>query len=163
VTVVVAALLAAGAGGFLLSRMDFRGADNRPAGAQARAAAKGQEAEARQSARKAKAAGERAAPKSQGKRPAPPAATPPAPEKSAGRPAAGEPPAPPPIDENNLVLDELDKQLEHYHQMIKPGPGEWKFAEVPWETTVWQARKKAAQEGKPMFIWYMAGEPLGQC
>lgn len=66
-------------------------------------------------------------------------------------------------DAQFLVLSDLDKQWETYHRLIKPHPGEWKFAEVPWVATVWEARQKAAAEGKPMFIWYMAGEPLGQC
>jgi len=29
--------------------------------------------------------------------------------------------------------------------------------------TLAEARQKAAEQGKPVFIWYMAGEPLGQC
>jgi hypothetical protein len=54
-------------------------------------------------------------------------------------------------------------QMEAIHQLIKPGRGEWKFMEVPWEATIYEARKKAAEQGKPLFIWCMAGEPLGQC
>jgi hypothetical protein len=61
------------------------------------------------------------------------------------------------------VDSDLDKKLETYHKLIKPQPGEWKFAEVPWERTVWDARKKAAEQGKPIAIWFMPGEPLGQC
>jgi hypothetical protein len=30
-------------------------------------------------------------------------------------------------------------------------------------TNLWAARQKAAAEGKPLFLWYMAGEPLGVC
>jgi hypothetical protein len=75
----------------------------------------------------------------------------------------GEGPAARPADDKPLVFSELDRKLEHYLKLIKPGPGEWKFAEVPWVPTVWEARKKAAEEGKPLLIWYMAGEPLGQC
>jgi hypothetical protein len=100
---------------------------------------------------------------------------PPAPEPGTTPPPAPEPKPPPPpaadpslalkprTDDKSLVLTELDKKLETYHKLIKPQPGEWKFAEVPWQRTVWDARKKAADEGKPVFIWYMAGEPLGQC
>jgi hypothetical protein len=62
-----------------------------------------------------------------------------------------------------IDLSELDKKLERYHRLIKPQPGEWKFSRIPWAATVWEARKKAADEGKPLFIWYMTGEPLGQC
>lgn len=51
------------------------------------------------------------------------------------------------------------------HQLIKPAAGEARWAEVPWmpSTNLWAARQKAAAEGKPLFLWYMAGEPLGVC
>ena len=51
------------------------------------------------------------------------------------------------------------------HALIKPAPGEARWAEVPWmpSTNLWAARQKAAQEGKPLLLWYMAGEPLGTC
>lgn len=55
------------------------------------------------------------------------------------------------------------EQFDRLHGLIKPQKGEWKFAEIPWERNVWEARKKAAATGKPIFIWYMVGEPLGQC
>jgi hypothetical protein len=79
------------------------------------------------------------------------------------KPGGEERPAALPADDKPLVLSELDRKLEHYLKLIKPGSGEWKFATVPWVPTVWEARKKAAEEGKPLFVWYMAGEPLGQC
>jgi hypothetical protein len=88
-------------------------------------------------------------------------ATEPAPPPSADAPPP--PPPKPPDADKALVLSDFDKKLETYHTLIKPQPGEWKFAEVPWMPTVWDARIKAAKEGKPVFIWYMAGEPLGQC
>lgn len=55
------------------------------------------------------------------------------------------------------------EEFERLHKMIKPQPGEWKFAEIPWAKTLREAREKAAAEGKPLLIWYMVGEPLGQC
>lgn len=55
------------------------------------------------------------------------------------------------------------EQFEKLHALIKPQPGEWRFAQVEWMPSVWEARKKAAEEGKPILIWFMAGEPLGQC
>ena len=50
-------------------------------------------------------------------------------------------------------------------RLIRPGEGEARWATVPWEPALdlWKARKKAAEEGKPLFLWYMAGEPLGMC
>jgi hypothetical protein len=53
--------------------------------------------------------------------------------------------------------------FERLHRTIKPGKGEWKYASLPWASTVAEARELAAAQGKPMFIWYMVGEPLGQC
>jgi hypothetical protein len=53
--------------------------------------------------------------------------------------------------------------FERLHEMIKPQPGEWQFAEINWAKSVEDARVQAAAEGKPIFIWNMAGEPLGQC
>ena len=55
------------------------------------------------------------------------------------------------------------EDFDRLHKMIKPQPGEWKFAEIPWAKTVREAREKSAAEGKPLLIWYMVGEPLGQC
>jgi hypothetical protein len=57
------------------------------------------------------------------------------------------------------------EHLEALQALIKPAPGEARWAEIPWmpATDIWAARQKAAQEGKPLFLWYMAGEPLGSC
>jgi hypothetical protein len=54
-------------------------------------------------------------------------------------------------------------EFAQMHALIKPQPGEWKFATVNWANTVQEAREQAAKEGKPILIWYMVGEPLGQC
>jgi hypothetical protein len=61
------------------------------------------------------------------------------------------------------VQEPSPDQFERLHKLIKPQPGEWKFSEIPWVASVGEARQKAAREGKPLFIWYMVGEPLGQC
>ena len=46
-----------------------------------------------------------------------------------------------------------DRGAEHYaHQP---------FAQVPWLTSLWEAREKAAAEGKPILLWEMDGHPLG--
>jgi hypothetical protein len=39
------------------------------------------------------------------------------------------------------------EQFDKLHQMIKPQPGELRFHEIPWLLSVWEARKKAAEEG----------------
>ena len=44
---------------------------------------------------------------------------------------------------------------------IRPAAGEDRFAQVPWLTSLWEARKVAAKEGKPILLWEMDGHPLG--
>lgn len=46
-------------------------------------------------------------------------------------------------------------ELEQLHRLIKPQPGESRWMEIDWHPNVWEARQKAAAEGKPIFI--MAG------
>ena len=60
-----------------------------------------------------------------------------------------------------LREDNFDK----LRQAIRPSAGEARWAEVDWmpANDIWAARKKAAAEGKPLLLWYMAGEPLGTC
>ncbi len=57
------------------------------------------------------------------------------------------------------------RRLAELHKLIKPASGEARWAHVAWmpSTDIWEARKKAASEAKPLFLWYMAGEPLGMC
>jgi hypothetical protein len=47
------------------------------------------------------------------------------------------------------------------HALIKPAADEDKWSQVPWMTSLWQARKRAAAEGKPILLWEMDGHPLG--
>jgi hypothetical protein len=44
---------------------------------------------------------------------------------------------------------------------VPPVPGEDPFATIPWQTSLWAARMKAAKEGKPILLWEMDGHPLG--
>jgi hypothetical protein len=46
---------------------------------------------------------------------------------------------------------------------VRPSPGEAQWMQIPWENDLNVAAKKAAAQGKPLFIWAMAGEPLGTC
>lgn len=48
-----------------------------------------------------------------------------------------------------------DAEFQKLHQMFKPQPGESRWMEIDWYPNVWEARQKAAAEGKPIFI--MAG------
>src|SRR5262249_23744935 len=52
-------------------------------------------------------------------------------------------------------------QFGQLHAMIKPQRGEAPWAEIAWITDLWEARKKAAAEGKPILFWSASGEPLG--
>ena len=44
-------------------------------------------------------------------------------------------------------------------ELIKPQANESRYAQVPWAETLWDARVKAAAEGKPIFIWVTGGPP----
>lgn len=46
-------------------------------------------------------------------------------------------------------------------KVVVPAPGEDVFADIPWRTSVWDAREAAAKEGKPILLWEMDGHPLG--
>ena len=45
--------------------------------------------------------------------------------------------------------------------LIKPRPDEEKWLQIPWSANLWEARKRAAAEGKPILLWEMDGHPLG--
>lgn len=54
-------------------------------------------------------------------------------------------------------------EFERLHKEIRPRAGEAVWAEIPWMYDLHKARKKAAEEGKPLCIWRMAGDPTGVC
>lgn len=58
-----------------------------------------------------------------------------------------------------------DGDFTSLHKLILPADGDSQWMSVSWmpATDIWAARKKAAAEGKPILLWYMAGEPLGPC
>jgi hypothetical protein len=53
------------------------------------------------------------------------------------------------------------KEFQQLLTAVKPQSGEDKWAEIPWLSSLWQARKQAAAEGKPILLWEMDGHPLG--
>jgi hypothetical protein len=53
------------------------------------------------------------------------------------------------------------EQFSKLHALIKPQPGEDRWAAIPWLTDLWQARQLAARQGKPILLWEMDGHPLG--
>jgi hypothetical protein len=57
-----------------------------------------------------------------------------------------------------------DDQFVKLLALIKPQPDELRFQQIPWLLDVWEARKKAAAEGKPILVWSGAGgAPIGVC
>ena len=53
------------------------------------------------------------------------------------------------------------EQFNKLHSIIKPNPDEEKFMQIPWMIDLWEARKKAASEDRPILLWEMDGHPLG--
>lgn len=64
-------------------------------------------------------------------------------------------PAPPCARE--LTLEQFDKVAK----AIRPKSGEEPWADVPWFVQLGEARKAAAEAGKPILLWEMDGSPLG--
>jgi hypothetical protein len=49
-------------------------------------------------------------------------------------------------------------------EQIRPQPGESRWMDIPWLTDVHEARKKAAAEGKPLFVYSGGGATgIGAC
>jgi hypothetical protein len=57
-----------------------------------------------------------------------------------------------------------DDEFEKMHQMFKPQFGESRWMEIDWYPSVWEARRLAAAEGKPLFLWAgSGGAPAAGC
>ncbi|MCI0425344.1 MAG: hypothetical protein L0Z47_05750 [Actinobacteria bacterium] len=55
-------------------------------------------------------------------------------------------------------------QFDQLHRLIKPQAGESRWMEIDWYPSVWEARQRAAKEGKPLFIWAgSGGAPAAGC
>ena len=55
------------------------------------------------------------------------------------------------------------ERFQEFLTLIKPAPEESLWSSIPWMGDLTRARRKAAAEGKPLYVWTMAGEPLGMC
>jgi hypothetical protein len=58
-------------------------------------------------------------------------------------------------------------ELAKLHALIRPHPDEarcrW-MTDIPWQTSLWEARWKAAEQGKPLLVVGSGGgSPLGRC
>ena len=51
-------------------------------------------------------------------------------------------------------------QFARLQAVIKPANAEDKWAQIPWLIDLWEARKRAAAQGKPILLWEMDGHPL---
>jgi len=54
-----------------------------------------------------------------------------------------------------------DKTFALIKSLVPPTATEDDFDKIPWLTSIWAARQKAAKEGKPILLWEMDGHPLG--
>lgn len=56
-----------------------------------------------------------------------------------------------------LTRGVYDRVLE----LVRPEGIDQLVGEIPWGIDLWQARRQAAAEGKPILLWEMDGHPLG--
>ena len=63
---------------------------------------------------------------------------------------------------SNLVAIAAEPgQFRQLHSLIKPQSNEESWLKIRWLTSLWEARERAAAEGKPILLWEMDGHPLG--
>lgn len=54
-----------------------------------------------------------------------------------------------------------DAEFRRLHSLIQPAAGEQDWEQIPWMASLWEARERAAAEGRPILLWEMDGHPLG--
>ena len=59
------------------------------------------------------------------------------------------------------AAEPFKQTLLELHALIKPQAAEEAWSKIPWMTSLWEARRKAAAAGKPILLWEMDGHPLG--
>ena len=57
--------------------------------------------------------------------------------------------------------DAFESALDANIAAVVPKPAEEKWLKIPWRTDFAAARIEANQDGKPIFLWMMDGNPLG--
>jgi hypothetical protein len=62
--------------------------------------------------------------------------------------------------ESDVRLQPTAENFAKYQVFLRPRPEEEKWLQIPWMTDLWEARKKAAAEGKPILLWEMDGSPM---
>jgi hypothetical protein len=64
---------------------------------------------------------------------------------------------------HDAVTELTPAQLATFHALLRPQANEMRFGQIPWLFDLWQARTKAAAEGKPLLILGASGNPCGTC
>jgi hypothetical protein len=90
------------------------------------------------------------------------------PASAAKPPASVDSAAAAPGQADRRTRDGLTPQsFAQLHKTLRLQPGEYRWDEILWLASVWHARKKAAAEDKPIFVFGTAGagfnDPLGNC
>jgi len=57
--------------------------------------------------------------------------------------------------------DLTPERYDHLRKLIRPQAGEAAWESIPWTFCLLEARKRAAAEGKPLFVWTVGGDPTG--
>ena len=63
----------------------------------------------------------------------------------------------------DAVTELTPAQFGKFHALLRPKAKETGFGKIPWMFDLWEAREKAAAEGKPLLILGAAGNPCGTC
>jgi hypothetical protein len=53
---------------------------------------------------------------------------------------------------SDAITELTPAQFGNFHAMLRPKAKEMRFGKIPWMFDLWEARKKAAAEGKPLLI-----------
>jgi len=64
---------------------------------------------------------------------------------------------------SDAVTELTPAQFGKFHALLRPKAEEMRFGQIPWLFDLWEARTKAAAEGKPLLILGAAGNPCGTC
>jgi hypothetical protein len=51
--------------------------------------------------------------------------------------------------------------FERNYAHISATEDELRWRDIPWIPDLWEGRARAAETGRPLFIWAMNGDPLG--
>ena len=69
-----------------------------------------------------------------------------------------------PLAKLKVPAELTPEQFAEFHALVKPAAHESPWAKISWQASVWEARQRAAVEGKPILIWSGGGAPpLGVC